>query len=53
MVEESVVISRTEKPHSFEFGKAGNRIKIFYDTPEELNTHVKKLKEIKIIKDEE
>jgi hypothetical protein len=48
-MEQSVVISRTEKPHSFECGKAGNRFKIFYDTPEELDAHIKKLKSLGIL----
>ena len=31
-----IVITRKEKPNSYEFGKVGNRFKVYFDTPEEL-----------------
>jgi hypothetical protein len=37
------VIQRTEKPSSYEFGKAGNRFKLYFDTPEDLDAQIKKL----------
>ena len=40
-----IVISRTEKPHSYEFGKAGNRHKIYYEEISELKAHIDSLKE--------
>lgn len=40
-----VVITRTEKPHSFEFGKASKRHKIYYGTVAELKEHIDMLKE--------
>lgn len=39
----SVVISRTEKPNSYEFGKAGNRYKLYFDKPEELKEMIDNL----------
>jgi len=40
-----VIITRTDKPHSFEWGKAGNRHKIFYGNIPELLEMMKQLKE--------
>lgn len=39
-----IVISRTEKPHSYEFGKAGMRHKIYYNDVNELTDHIRILK---------
>ena|SRR3990167_6904296 len=39
----NIVITRTEKPHSYEFGKAGARHKIYYGTIPELLDHIKLL----------
>jgi hypothetical protein len=41
-----IIISREEKPHKYEFGKAGNRHTIKYSTIEELKTHIKLLEEV-------
>ena len=41
----SVVVARTEKPHSYEFGKAGARHKIYYSTIEDLREMYNSLKE--------
>lgn len=38
-----VVLTRTEKPHSYEFGPANARHKIYYETVEELKAHVQNL----------
>lgn len=38
-----IVISRVEKPHSYEFGKPNNRHKVYYGDVEELKSHVKLL----------
>lgn len=43
--EHSIVISRVEKPHSYEFGKASARHKIYYATIKELKEHYDSLKE--------
>jgi hypothetical protein len=40
-----VVIQRTEKPHSYEFGKPSARHKIYYETVEELKAHIENLRE--------
>ena len=37
------VIQRTERPNSYEFGKAGNRFKLYFDTPEDLMAQINKL----------
>jgi len=42
--EHNVIISRKEKPNTYEIGKAGNRQIIAYDTPEDLDKQVKSLK---------
>ena len=39
-----IVISRVEKPHSYEFGKAGARHKIYYSDVNELQDHIRMLK---------
>ena len=38
-----VVINRTEKPHSYEFGRAGARHKIYYDDVAELTHQIGQL----------
>jgi len=45
-MEEQIVLNKTEKPNSFETGKAGARFKIYFDTPEDLQTQLNKLKEL-------
>jgi len=39
-----VVIQRTEKPHSFEFGRPSSRHKIYYGDVEELKKQIEMLK---------
>lgn len=39
----SVVLNKTEKPNSYEFGKAGNRFKLYFDTVENLKLQLKEL----------
>ena len=46
MVEPQIIINKTDRSNSFECGKPGSRHKIYYNTPEELNEHIKKLKEL-------
>ena len=53
MTEEQIILNKTEKASSYEFGKAGNRFKVYYDTPEELLKHISKLKELGLYKEEE
>lgn len=40
-----IIIQRTEKPHSFEFGKASNRHKIYYADIQELKELYQQLKD--------
>ena len=48
-----IIVSRTEKPHSYEFGKAGNRFKLYFETAEDLKILVDSLKDfIEVDKDE-
>ena len=46
MKEEQIIINKTDKPHSFETGSAGARHKIYYNTPEGLQAHLKRLQEL-------
>ena len=39
------IITKADKPNSYEFGKAGNRMKLYFDTIEELAVKVQKAKE--------
>jgi hypothetical protein len=41
----TIVVNRTEKPNSKEFGKAGDRFKLYFDTAEDLDNQIKALKE--------
>ena len=36
----NIVITRSEKPHSYEFGKPNNRHKIYYNDVAELKDHI-------------
>ena len=49
MSEESIVIERKEKPNSHEFGKPGNRFKLYFDTAEDLNNQIRELESFKLI----
>jgi len=42
--EQSIIVSRKEKPNTYEIGKASNRHSIAYDTPEDLDKQIKSLK---------
>lgn len=44
-IEHHVLINRVEKPHSFEFGKAGQRHKVYYSDILELKQRIKELTE--------
>jgi hypothetical protein len=41
-----------DKPNSYEFGKVGNRFKIYYNEPVELLEHIEKLKNMGLYKNE-
>lgn len=48
-----VILTRTDKPHSFEFGKATRRHKIYYGTIEELKAQYTALKDNGFIDNED
>ena len=45
-------LNRTERPNSYEFGKAGNRFKLYFDKPAELVSQIEALKELGLYQDE-
>lgn len=47
-----VVLTRTEKPNSFEFGKVGNRHKLYYGDVAELNEMIKHLEQTGFVDDD-
>jgi len=51
--EHQIIISRKEKPNTFEVGKAGFRQTITYDTPEDLDQQVKSLKALGYLRETE
>ncbi len=48
---EEVQIIRKEKPNSFEFGKASNRFKIYFDNSEDLKQNIQRLDELGLIEE--
>ena len=52
-MESQTILNKTEKPNSYEFGKAGNRFKLYFDTAEDLKAQMKQLKEFELILDED
>ena len=42
-VKHDIVTTRADRPHSFEFGKAGMRHKIYYEDIKELQRHIESL----------
>jgi hypothetical protein len=40
---EHIMVTRVDKPHSYEFGKAGSRHKVYYSTITELKAHMQEL----------
>jgi hypothetical protein len=43
MTEPQIVINKTERACSYEFGKAGNRFKLYFDTAEDLKQQINNL----------
>ena len=43
-MEEQTIINKTEKPNSYEIGKAGQRWKLYFDTATDLKTQIENLK---------
>jgi hypothetical protein len=42
-MEEQIIINKTERPSSYEFGKAGNRFKIYYSDADDLENQLNEL----------
>ena len=53
MSEETIQRIINEKGNSYEFGKAGNRFKLYFNTPEELKAQINALVTIGLIKPED
>ena len=43
MSEPQIIINKTEKANSYEFGKAGNRFKLYFETAEDLKQQINNL----------
>jgi len=52
-MEETKIINKTEKPNSFEFGKAGNRFKLYFEDASDLKNQIEELKKEGIYKEDE
>jgi len=52
-MEETIVKQVTEKPNSYEFGKAGNRFKIYFSDVDDLQSQLKRLVESGLIIEED
>ena len=52
-MEEQVVMNKTERPSSYEFGKAGNRFKIYFKDVADLNAQLKDLVEAGLVIEED
>lgn len=46
-----VIINKSEKPNSYEFGKAGQRFKLYFDDVEDLDKQMKSLKALGLIEE--
>lgn len=49
----TVQISKTEKPNSFEFGKAGNRFKLYFEDAMDLKKQMNDLKLLGMYKEDD
>ena len=47
-MEPSVVISKTERPNSYEYGKAGARVKLYFEDAADLDRKIKELLAIRV-----
>jgi len=48
----SLVITEVDKPNSHEFGKPGNRFKLYFDTADDLKDQIEKMTKAGLIKEE-
>lgn len=42
-MESQTIITKSERPNSYEFGKSGNRFKIYFESPEDLKKQIDEL----------
>lgn len=49
MKTEQIIINKTERANSYEFGKAGNRFKLYFEDAEDLQKQIKALEKLGII----
>jgi len=42
-MEPTIVINKTERPNSYEYGKAGARVKLYFETVDDLKLQMDKL----------
>lgn len=52
-MEEQIVKNITEKACSYEFGKAGNRFKLYFEDAKDLQNQINELKKLGLYKEEE
>jgi len=52
-MENQTITKTTDKPNSYEFGKVGNRFKVYYNEVSELKLHIEKLINCGLYKTEE
>lgn len=52
-MEETIVKNVTEKPNSYEFGKAGSRFKVYFSDSADLKAQLNKLIEDGFLKEED
>jgi len=52
-MDEQIVINKSERPNSYEFGKAGNRFKLYFEDATDLKIQVESLKAVGLYKEEE
>ena len=43
-MEEQIIVNKTERPNSFETGKAGSRFKIYFNDAADLKAQIESLK---------
>ena len=51
-MEEQTIINKTERASSYEFGKAGNRFKLYFEDAADLKKKIDELKELNLYNEE-
>lgn len=51
-MEKQEIINKTEKPNSYEFGKSGNRFKLYFEDAQDLKFQIQELKSVGLYKEE-